>query len=62
MVFCEKVHLEYSLKEQITGARIAGNTDGSVLLEYGIERKLNFSVLVTRPGQRKKRDFQEMKG
>jgi len=53
-----QVHLEYSLKEQITGARITGNTDGSVLLESGIERKLNFSVLVTRPGLYHLKNFQ----
>jgi len=53
-----QVQLEYSLKEQVKGARLTGNTDGTVILESGIERKLNFSVLVTRPGLYHLNNFQ----
>jgi len=41
---------QYNIREQIKGARITGNTDGIIWLESGQGRKLNFSVIVTRPG------------
>ena len=44
------VMCQFTVREQVKGARITGNKDGVVFLHAGEEKVLKFAVVITRPG------------